>query len=125
MDKHHTHRHKPPVPAHIRAHLQAQATSGKSIKDYSIDEGLSPLTFYDWRKRYGSRLGTTIATPSAEACKAPLSFTTVGTVRLGESREPLFDIHLADGTRMSVYSGATAGELAPFLKLLSVGAKIC
>jgi len=124
MEKHHPHQRKP-MPARILHHLQAQAASGKSIRDYSIDEGLSPLTFYDWRKRYGSRLGSTIAAPSAQPCKSPLSFTTVGTMHLGESTKPLFDIHLPAGTSVSVYSGTTARELAPFLKLLSVGAKIC
>jgi len=112
-----------PVPPHIAEHFKAHAASGKTIKEYSKDVGLSPLTFYTWRKKYLSRKSQRRASPNP-ASRQQL-FSTIGTISLQELHQPLFDIHLGGEKKITVYSGTKAQELAPFLELLSTGHASC
>jgi hypothetical protein len=121
MDKHFV-QHQKPVPAHIVRHLTDQPQSGKTISDYCKNAGISAWSFYNWRKSYGKR----VAVPNVPrpVSLLPLSFTALGTMNT-QTRQPLFDIRFSAGTSISIYSGATAQELAPFLDLLSCRGTPC
>lgn len=108
---------KQTIPPHIAEHFKAHVASGKTIKEYSTVVGLSPLTFYTWRKKYRTRKLQRAASPHTVAKQQ--RFSTVGTISLQDLRHPLFDIHLTSGPRVSIYTGATAEDLAPFIELLS------
>ena len=107
------------IPPHIAQHFHTHAESGKTIKEYSSAVGLSPLTFYTWRKKY--RSCKTQRNRHLHPVSPRQRFSTVGTISLQELRSPIFDIHLAGGSRVSIYSGTTVQELAPFLVLLAGG----
>jgi hypothetical protein len=111
------------IPSHIAQHFQAHTVSGKTIKEYSKEVGLSPLTFYTWRKKYRSR--KTQRNRHSNSIPKQQRFSTVGTITLKELRHPLFDIHLSSGLRVSIYSGTTTQELAPFLELLAGSHSVC
>jgi hypothetical protein len=111
------------IPPQIAQHFQAHTASGKTIKEYSTEVGLSPLTFYTWRKKYRSR--KTQRNRHLNPVSKKQRFSTVGTISLQELRHPLFDIHLSCGSRVSIYSGTTVQELAPFLELLSGSHPVC
>lgn len=111
------------VPSHVAAHFKAHSTSGKTIKEYSKEVGLSPLTFYTWRKKYLSRKSQCAASPNPAFNQQ--QFSTIGTISLRELRQPLFDIHLGTETKITVYSGTKAQELAPFIELLSGSRASC
>jgi hypothetical protein len=119
MDKQIVQRQKP-VPAHVTRHLTAQAKSGKTVAAYCKDAGISAWSFYNWRKIYGNRCNTLNATGTIPIPPQPSlpPFTVLGTMST-QTRQPLFDIRFSAGTCISIYSGATARELAPFLELLS------
>lgn len=114
-----------PIPTRIRHHLLKQPLSGKTIKDYCGKAGLSPWTFYNWRKRYGNQITVSADEQSPQPAKPSLTFTTIGTVCLPENRSPLFDIRFPTGVGVSVYSGTTAEQLSPFLSLVSGGSASC
>jgi hypothetical protein len=111
------------VPSHVAAHFKAHASSGKTIKEYSKEAGLSPLTFYTWRKKYKNR--KTQCDDFSNPASIPQLFSTIGTISLPKLHQPLFDIHLGAEKKITVYSGAKAQELAPFLELLSTGRGTC
>jgi len=115
MDNHSVQSSKP-VPAHILRHLTDQPKSGKSIAAYCKDAGFSAWSFYNWRKIYGKRI--TVHNRPHTTPTQPIPFTDLGTMRI-QSRQPLFDIHFSTGTRISIYPGTTAEELASFLEVLS------
>jgi len=118
MDKHFV-PHKKPVPAHIARHLTDQPQSGKTIAAYCKDTGISAWSFYNWRKLYGKRVSCIPNALRPPTTQPPLlPFTVLGAMST-QTRQPLFDIRFSAGTRISIYSGATAQELAPFLELLS------
>lgn len=114
---------KQTIPTHIAEHFKAHAASGKSIIEYSTEVGLSPLTFYTWRKKY--RTHKSQRAVSAKPVLKQQRFSTVGTISLQELRRPLFDIYLTLEPRVTVYQGTTAQELAPFIELLSGGRIPC
>lgn len=114
---------KQPIPPHIAEHFKAHALSGKTIQEYSKEAGLSPLTFYTWRKKYLSRKRQRTGSPNPPSRQQ--LFSTIGTISLQELRQPLFDIHLGTDKKITVYSGIKAQELAPFLELLSTGRVSC
>lgn len=111
------------IPPHIAEHFQAHTASGKTIKEYSTEVGLSPLTFYTWRKKY--RSSKTQRNRHSDSVSKQQHFSTVGTISLQELRHPLFDLHLSRGIRVSIYSGTTTQELAPFLELLAGSHPVC
>lgn len=121
MGKHFV-QHQKPIPAHIARHLTDQPQSGNTIAAYCKDAGISAWSFYNWRKSYGKQVG--IPNHSRPASILPLPFTALGTMNT-QTRQPLFDIRFSAGTRISIYSGATAQELAPFLELLSCRGAPC
>ena len=122
--------HQKPVPAHVTRHLTDQPQSGKTIAAYCRDAGISAWSFYNWRKLYGKQV---YCLPKARRLPpmtqpmppmSPLPFTALGTIST-QTRQPLFDIRFSAGTLISIYSGATARELAPFLDLLSCRGASC
>jgi hypothetical protein len=118
-------KHCKPIPPHIRHHLQKQPLSGKTITEYCRKAGFSSWTFYNWRKRYGNQLKESENGKTFPPSKPPLSFATIGTLHLQESRQPLFDIRFSTGTTVSVYGAITADQLSPFLSLISGGSASC
>lgn len=112
-----------PVPSHIQHHLTTQPASGKSIAAYSKEAGFSAWSFYSWRKRYGKQQASHVQ-PKLPSKSPVFSFTALGPLAT-QSRQPLFDISFSAGTRISIYSGATAQELAPFLELVSCNGVPC
>lgn len=111
------------IPSHIRLHFQAHAASGKTVKEYSIEAGISPQTFYTWRKKY--RKSRKHSTGHSSPRSNDLCFSTVGTISLQELRQPLFDIHFAAGHKVTIHRGTTVQEFAPYLELLSGGHASC
>jgi len=117
--------HQKLVPAHVSHHLTAQPTSGKTIAAYCKDAGISAWSFYNWRKSYGKRISCIpYALRPATTLPPLLPFTALGTINT-QVRQPLFDIRFSAGTCISIYSGATAQELAPFLEILSCNGAPC
>jgi hypothetical protein len=118
MDKHFV-QHQKPVPAHVARHLTNQPISGKTIAAYCKNVGISAWSFYNWRKIYGNRDSCMPNALHPATTQPPLlPFTALGTLNT-QTRQPLFDIRFSAGTRISIYSGTTAQEFAPFLELLS------
>jgi hypothetical protein len=111
-------RHQKPIPAHVTRHLTAQPKSGKTIAIYCKDAGISAWSFYNWRKIYGKRIVVLDSRRLIAAQPPQIPFTALGAMST-QTRQPLFDIRFSAGTRISIYSGATARELAPFLELLT------
>jgi hypothetical protein len=109
-----------PVPPHIRRHLREQQRSSESVRKYCCKKGISAWTFYKWRARYGKPSCSSPAKASGTSTPA-MAFTSLGTFRtIPQQPHPLFDIRFSCGTIISIYTGATAQELAPYLDLLSV-----
>lgn len=116
------HSRRPPIPPHVEKHFKAHAASNKTIKEYCIGVNLPYQTFYAWRIKYHKSRKR-----SEEHCESngKPGFSTVGALSLQELRQPLFDIHLSGGCRVSIYQGMTAKDFAPFFKLLSGGSPLC
>jgi hypothetical protein len=115
--------HKQSLPLHVAEHFKAYTASGKTIKEYCIEAGIPPQTFYTWRKKY-RQLNKHSQRPLSPL-PATQHFSTLGSITLADIRRPLFDIHVPGECRVSIYSGTTAQELAPFLELLSPGRRPC
>ena len=115
------------IPPHILRHFKAQAKSGKTLRAYSISTGISPLTFYGWRKRYGKHFDAEVkkklnrqTPPSAEA------FTTFPTHLLQHgTNTALLEIQFNDRLTFRLYQGATAEWFAPFYKLFRNDDCVC
>lgn len=106
------------TPAHILHHLAAQPQSGKTIAAYCKEAGFSAWTFYNWRKIYGKKIPEDKRPHHQAPPLQPFPFTDLGTMCV-QSRQPLLEIHFSTGTRISVYPGTTAEEVAPFLDVVS------
>jgi hypothetical protein len=113
-----------PIPSHVLYHLTTLPTSGKTIAAYCKESGITAWSFYSWRKRYGKQQQSSHLQPTPPSILQSVSFTALGPLG-SQYRQPLFDIHFSAGTRISVYSGTTAQELAPFLGLLSCRGAPC
>ena len=113
------------IPFHVKEHFQAHSASGKSIKEYSIDAGIPPQTFYTWRKKYRNQRSKKSTQRPSHSRAVRQRFSTVGTISLQELRQPLFDIHLATGHKVSIHRGTTIQEFAPFFELFSGGTRLC
>ena len=116
-----THQQKT-VPAAIRQHLLKQEHSKKTIRQYCQEKGISPMTFYGWRKRYLKRMHSAVKTNTTET---RVTFASLGKLSTQAPDRALFDIRLSSGISISVYPGTTAQGLEPFLSLLSVGDAPC
>lgn len=119
--------HPENIPAHILRHFQAQFRSGKTFKAYSISTGISPLTFYGWRKKYGIHFDNRVnkelhgSTPSSEEV-----FTTFPTHLLQHGTEaPLLEIQFTDNLTFRIYRGATVEWFIPFYELFRDGDSVC
>lgn len=115
-----------PIPTHILHHFRAQAKSGKTFRAYSISAGISPLTFYSWRKKYGKHFNAEVKKePYGSLPSSQDAFTTFSGHLMYGNGDPLLDIHFNDSLRIRLYRGATAEWFAPFYKLLSGGNEVC
>ena len=110
------------IPPHIKQHFHAHAASGKTVKEYSIEAGIPPQTFYTWRKKY-RKFRRRSNHSGSESGKQ--HFSTVGTISLQELQQPLFDIHFVAGHKVSIHRGTTAQEFAPFLDFFTGGPAAC
>jgi hypothetical protein len=119
--------HSQAIPAHILRHFRAQSKSGKTFRAYSISTGISPLTFYGWRKKYGKHFDVKVKqklhgpTPPSEEVFAtfPTHLFQHGT------DDPLLDIQFSDNLKFRIYRGATAEWFVPFYKLFRDDKSIC
>lgn len=119
--------HSPSIPTHILRHFQLQAKSDKTFRAYSISAGISPMTFYGWRKKYGKHFDAEvkIQLPGPTLPKEAV-FTTFPTHLLQNSTDnPLLDIEFNDSLKFRLYRGATAQWFAPFCKLFRDGDSVC
>lgn len=122
MDK----RHRQKVtPTHIQQHFENHRHSGKTIKAYCSDAGISAMTFYDWRKRYGKKAFSSTITAKRQSSMKEMTFTSLGTFATQQPQQPLFEVTVTTGVRISIYPGATAQEFAPFYQLLSGSGAPC
>jgi len=117
MDKKLLQQKQKSVPTPIRQHLLKQEQSNKTIKAYCQEKHILPSTFYGWRKRYRKRLGS--AAVKTEDTENGITFASLGSLRTQVQRQALFEISYLTGISICVYTGTTAQELAPFLRLLS------
>ena len=115
------------IPAHILRHFRAQSKSGKTFRAYSISTGISPMTFYSWRKKYGKHFDNRVkkelhgSRPSLEEV-----FTTFPTHLLQHGTEDLLlEIQFTDNLTFRIYRGATAEWFTPFYKLFRDDDSIC
>ena len=113
------------VPPHILNHFQAQSESGKTFREYSISVGISPLTFYTWRKKYGKNFTAESRKKSFNIKRQPQTFTTFPAHILQNTNQPLFDIYFNNNLKVRFYHGVDAQQFAPFYKLLSDGESTC
>jgi len=111
------------VPAHIRNHLIKQQHSKLTIKAYCQNSGIVVNTFYGWRHLYGKQV---FKSAESDATISPVSFVSLGSFNTQQiQRIALFDIRFPDGTAISVYSGTTAEQIAPFLEIIKGGNASC
>lgn len=113
------------IPPHIREHFHAQLESGKTFREYSISMGISPLTFYSWRKNYGKRFTSESGKKSYTTKQQPQTFTTFPAHILHSTDQPLFEIYFNDNLKVRFYHGMDAQKFAPFYKLLCGGNAVC
>ena len=93
MDK--KHRQKT-VPTHIQQHFENHRHSGKTIKAYCSDAGISAMTFYDWRKRYGKKAFSSTVTAKRQSSMKEMTFTSLGTFATRQPQQPLFEVTVSD-----------------------------
>jgi hypothetical protein len=96
------------VPTHVRHHLTSQPQSGLSIPQYCTKHSITPWSFYQWRKRYQSKL-------NAPSC-SQISFNEIGLLSYSGC---IFDIRFPSGITVSVHRGASHEELAGVVDILS------
>jgi hypothetical protein len=113
------------IPPNIRDHFQAQSESGKTFREYSISVGISPLTFYGWRKKYAKDFITEFGKKSSSPKLKPQTFTTFPAHMLQRTDQPLFDIYFNDNLKVRLYHGVDAQQFAPYYKLLCGGNPVC
>jgi hypothetical protein len=102
------------IPTPILQHLRKQQESSQSIKAYCQENGIPVQTFYYWRQRLKKQ-----DTSKMESSPRQVSFASLGTLSTQLQPQVLFDIRFPGGTAISIYTGTTAEEFAPFLKLVS------
>ena len=83
------------VPAPIRHHLLKQQQSEIKIKAYCEKNGISPQTFYNWRKRYIKQIPPLV---KSEISAPPISFASLGTMSTQLQHHSMFDIRFPGGT---------------------------
>jgi hypothetical protein len=110
------------IPAEIRNHLLKQQESSQTIKAYCQKNGIPVQTFYTWRKRFKK---PNFATTKTEGSAPQVSFASLGTLNTQLQHSALLDIRFPGGTAISIYSGITAEELAPFLNIVSRSNVLC
>ena len=88
-----------------RRHLERQAASGLSIRDYCAKHGLHEAAFYFWRREIAQR-----------DAEAP-AFVPV-TLAAAAAAEPPIDIRLANGQRLRVRPGCDTTLLAAVIAAL-------
>ena len=110
------------IPAPIRNHLLKQQESSQTIKEYCWKNDIPVQTFYTWRKRFKKQ---NIITTKTENSTSQVSFAALGTLNTHQQHGALFDIRFPGGTAISVYTGITAEELAPFLNIVSRSSVLC
>lgn len=96
------------VPTHVRQHLTSQPQSGLSIPQYCNKHSITPWSFYQWRKRYQSKLNV----PS----RSQISFNEIGLLAYSGC---ICDIRFPSGITVSVHRGASHEELAGVIAVLS------
>jgi hypothetical protein len=119
MDK--KHRQKT-IPTHIQQHFENHRKSGMTIKAYCSDAGISAMSFYGWRKRYEKKARSSAAAAKQRRPLQEMTFTSLGTFA---TQQPLFDVTISTGVRISIYPGATAQEFASFYQLISGNGSPC
>lgn len=110
------------IPPHIRHHLLKQQKSSQTIKAYCQKNGIPVQTFYTWRRLLKKQ---NISMTKTDVLAHRVSFASLGTLSTQLQPRALFDIRFPGGTAISVYSGTTADELAPFLNLVPRSNVIC
>lgn len=95
------------VPSHVRRHLLSHPRSGLSVAQYCKKHSISTWSFYQWRKRYQSKL-------SVSAQKG-FSFNELGVLKHAGC---ICDIQFPFGVTVSVRRGAPRDELAAIFNLL-------
>lgn len=96
------------VPSHVRHHLLSHPRSGLSVQRYCEKHSISTWSFYQWRKRYQSKL-------TATAGKR-FSFADLGII---EHAGCVCDIRFPSGISVSVLRGTSRDELAAVLELVT------
>jgi hypothetical protein len=95
------------IPSHIRHHLLSHPRSGLSVQRYCEKNSISTWSFYQWRKRYQSKL--TLSTGNR------ISFTELGIL---ENAGCVCDIRFPSGVSVAVRRGISHEELAGILELV-------
>jgi hypothetical protein len=96
------------VPAHVRRYLLSYPRSGLSVQKYCEKHSISTWSFYQWRKRYESKL----AASSAER----FSFAELGVL---EHAGCVCDIRFPAGITISVHRGTSRDELTAVFDLVA------
>lgn len=96
------------VPAHVRRHLLSYPRSGLSVQKYCGRHSIPTSSFYQWRKRYQSKL--------AASTGGGLSFSELGIL---EHAGCVCDIRFPSGMTVSVRRGVSYDELAGILELVA------
>lgn len=96
------------VPAHIRHHLTSQPQSGLSIPQYCNRHSITTWSFYQWRKRYQSRLNP--------AAASQISFKEIGFL---EYSGCICDVRFQSGITVTVRRGASRDELSAVFGILA------
>jgi hypothetical protein len=96
------------VPAHVRHHLTSQPQSGLSIPQYCNRHSITTWSFYQWRKRYQSKLNVTAG--------SQISFKEIGLLAYSGC---ICDIRFPSGITVSVHRGASHEELSAVFCILA------
>jgi hypothetical protein len=96
------------VPPHVRRHLLSYPRSGLSVQKYCEKHSISTWSFYQWRKRYQSKLNT--------SARSGFSFAELGIL---EHAGCVCDIRFPTGITVSVRRGVCSDELGAILELVA------
>lgn len=98
--------------------LAEQAASGRSLRAFAMERGLSPWTLYRWRGRLGRSKRRVPARSRASRAAAFVAVDVVGGSRPVEDVPSGFEVVLADGCRVRMPRDIAIERLAELVRAL-------
>jgi hypothetical protein len=100
--------------AYYRELLAEQEASGRSVRAFATERGLSPWTLYGWRGKLGRSRRRRVAENAASKESGFVAVDVVGGSRGGSD----FEVELADGVRVRVARDVAMVRLVELVRAL-------